>query len=86
MGTADKTYYLDENGKVTTDEEKAATVLINKGQDIPKEMVERYGIGKSKAKAEDADTEDTADTETSAPTKKASTSKANKAAKPASNK
>lgn len=46
MGTADKTYYLDENRELTTDQEKAAFVLINKGQDVPKEMADKYGIGK----------------------------------------
>ncbi len=50
MGTADKDYFLDENGKVTTDTEKAAIVLIRKGQDIPKEMADKYGIGKDKPK------------------------------------
>lgn len=48
MGTADKDYFLDENREVTTDEEKAAFVLIRKGQDIPKEMADKYGIGKEK--------------------------------------
>lgn len=48
MGTADKDYFLDEDRKVTTDTEKAAIVLIRKGQNIPKEMADKYGIGKEK--------------------------------------
>lgn len=46
MGTADKDYFLDENRELTTDEEKAAFLLIRKGQDVPKEMADKYGIGK----------------------------------------
>jgi hypothetical protein len=47
MGTADRDYFLDENRELTTDEEKAAFVLIRKGQDIPKETADKYGIGKT---------------------------------------
>ncbi len=50
MGTADKDYFLDEDRKLTTDNAKAAFVLIRKGQDIPKEMADKYGIGKEKPK------------------------------------
>lgn len=58
MGTADKDYFLDENRELTTDEGEAAYVLIRAGQEIPKEMADKYGIGKvaqpaeAKAKAE----------------------------------
>lgn len=54
MGIADKDYFLDENLKLTTDEDKAAFVLIRKGQEIPKEMADKYGIGKPKAEAKAA--------------------------------
>jgi hypothetical protein len=46
MGTADQDYFLDDKGEVTTDTEKAAMLLIRKGQDIPKDMADTYGIGK----------------------------------------
>lgn len=79
MGTADKTYYLDDDGKVTTDEEKAAVVLINKGQEIPKEMADQYGIGKGKSAkaASETDSDESADEG-----EKASGPKSNKAASP----
>lgn len=50
MGIADKDYFLDEHRQLTTDEAKAAFVLIRKGQEIPKEMADKYGIGKTKEK------------------------------------
>lgn len=46
MGIADKDYFLDENRELTDDEGKAATLLIRKGQEVPKEMADKYGIGK----------------------------------------
>jgi len=46
VGTADKDYFLDVEGNVVTDEETAHQLLIRKGQEIPKEMADRYGIGK----------------------------------------
>jgi hypothetical protein len=46
QGTADKDYFLTLEGKVTTDEEKAHSLLIRKGQDIPKDIADKYGIGK----------------------------------------
>lgn len=46
MGTADQDYFLDDKGEVTTDTEKAAILLIRKGQDIPKDMADAFGIGK----------------------------------------
>lgn len=88
MGTADKDYFLDGDGKVTTDQDAAATLLIRKGQDIPADMAEQYGIGKSskaKATAEGTVPETDAATATDS-TEKASRAKSNKAAKPASNK
>lgn len=45
MNTADKDYFLDKNRKLTTDENKAAFVLIRKGQEISVEMAEEHGIG-----------------------------------------
>lgn len=53
MATADKTYYLDENQELTDDQEKAAFVLINEGQEIPRDMADKYGIGKVAQDAED---------------------------------
>lgn len=79
MGTANTTYYLDKDGKVTTDPQKAATILINEGQEIPKEMADKYGIGKAAGESPAASTAtDTA--------QKAEKPKANKAKKPAENK
>jgi hypothetical protein len=76
MGIADKDYFLDENRELTTDEEKAAFVLIRKGQDIPKEMADKYGIGKVTP---------TDEVEAEKPVK-ASKASANKSAKPAEDK
>jgi hypothetical protein len=44
MGIADRTYYLDKDRQLTADPDKAAFVLVNKGQQIPKEMAAEYGI------------------------------------------
>jgi hypothetical protein len=51
MGVANKTYYLDQNRELTEDQSKAAFVLINEGQEIPKEMADQYGIGKDTGSA-----------------------------------
>jgi hypothetical protein len=74
MGVADRDYFLDDAGNMTADEEKAAFVLIRAGQDIPKEMADKYGIGKSAKTASEDEGE------------KASSPDSNKAAKPKSNK
>src|SRR3954469_23223768 len=86
MGPADKDYFLDANGNVTEDQEQAATLLIRQGQDVPKEMADKYGIGKvaqtegaAPANAEGADEPDAA-------VEKADKPASNKAAKPKSNK
>lgn len=92
MGIADKTYYLDAEGNLTEDPVKAATILINEGQEIPKEMAEKYSIGKvaqpdGEARQTDtakAKTETTADAVAGDP--KASKPAANKATKPAKDK
>jgi hypothetical protein len=76
VGTADKDYFLDAEGNVTTDEEAAHQLLIREGQDVPKEMADKYGIGKV------AQTEE----ETAEPVKKAAKSSENKAEKAAENK
>lgn len=73
-GTADKDYFLDLDGKVTTDEAKAHQLLIRKGQEIPKEMADRYDIGGSKKSAPAEDGE------------KAAKPATNKSARPAQNK
>ncbi len=77
VGTADKDHFLTAEGEVTTDESEAHQLLIRKGQEIPKEMADKYGIGKTE-KAEKA-------AEPSAP-KKGAKPAANKSAEPASNK
>lgn len=51
---ATKDYFLDDNGKVTTDQEKAATLLIRKGQEISKEMSDKYPEVKGVKADEDA--------------------------------
>lgn len=42
--TADKDYFLDEQGKVTTDSTKAAHWLAKKGGIISIEVQDKYGI------------------------------------------
>lgn len=75
MGIADKDYFLDVDGNVTTDEQEAHQLLIRQGQNIPKEMADKYDIGKTNKSAEkDADGE------------KASGPASNKAAKAKENK
>lgn len=93
MGVANKTYYLDENRELTEDQSKAAFVLINEGQEIPKEMADQYGIGKdtgSASKVAQADATATTDGATAADeaagAPKSTKSSANKAARPAKNK
>lgn len=78
VGNADKDYFLDVEGNVTTDEETAHQLLIRKGQDIPKDMADKYGIGKV---AQDEETEEAAK-----PAKKSAKSSENKAEKSAENK
>lgn len=52
---ADKDYFLDEQGNLTDDDQKAATVLIRKGQEIPADMAEKYDFGKVAQDEEAAD-------------------------------
>lgn len=77
MGIADKDYFLDANRNLTDSEEERAFVLIRAGQEIPKEMADKYGIGKVAQEAGAADDEETV---------KAAKPAANKAVKPAKNK
>lgn len=93
MGTADKTYYLDAGGNLTEDSQKGATILINEGQEIPKEMADKYGIGKVAQPEGEARVTDTARatkpetvTDAVAGDAKASQPAANKAKKAAKNK
>jgi hypothetical protein len=76
MGKADQDYFLDVEGNVTTDEKKAHQLLIRKDQDIPKEMADKYGIGKVAQKEEESDGK----------TVKSAKPSANKSEKPANNK
>lgn len=55
---ADKNYFLDAEGNLTTDEEAAATRLINQGQEVPKHMADKYGIGKVAQEAAEAEVEE----------------------------
>lgn len=82
MAVADKTYYLDENKELTTDQEQAAFVLINKGQEIPRDMADKYGIGKV---AQEGET-DAAEGDESSVEEKAAQPSANKSKKPTENK
>jgi hypothetical protein len=87
MGTADKDYFLDAEGNVTTDEEAAHTLLIRKGQDIPKDMADKYALGKKGTKASAMADESAADeTDTSDGGEKASSPSANKKARQPRNK
>jgi hypothetical protein len=76
VGTADQDYFLDIEGNVTTDTEKAHQLLIRAGQEIPKQMADDYGIGKVAQKDEKAEKE----------TVKSAKPSANKAEKAAENK
>lgn len=76
MGIADRDYFLDDSRNLTDDPVKAAFVLIRKGQDVPKEMADKYGIGKVTPTAEVEAKE----------TVKASKPAKNKSAKPAEDK
>lgn len=74
---ADKTYYLDSTGELTTEEPSSGFVLINEGQEIPKEMADRYGVGKVATVEEEVAEEKTV--KSAKPTKNKSMSpKANK--------
>lgn len=77
---------MTENGEVTTDETEAATLLIRKGQDVPKEMADKYGIGKvaQEAGPEAAASEKKTDSKTVS--EKAAAPAKNKAKAPAKNK
>jgi hypothetical protein len=84
MGQANQDYFLDADGNVTTDEQEAATLLIRKGQDVSKDMADKYGDALSgkvarQSVADEADAED-------APDEKAATKSANKKASPSKNK
>jgi hypothetical protein len=81
MGIVDKTYYLDKEGNVTEDPKKGATILINEGQEVPKEMVDKYGIGKVAQ-----DDEAAGDEGESSNTVKSAAPKSNKAKSSAKNK
>lgn len=83
MGKADKDHFLDAEGNVTTDENEAAFLLIREGQDIPKEMADKYGIGKVAQEGEQAAAEDSSE---STVTEKAAKPSANKSKKPTENK
>ena len=50
---ADRDYDLDAEGNLTDDPSTAATHLIRKGQEVPKEMADKYGIGKVAQEAEE---------------------------------
>lgn len=43
MRIADNTYYLDEDGKVTTDEGLAKVQLVVAGSPIPGYILDKYG-------------------------------------------
>ena len=79
--TADQDYFLDDKRELTTDEGKAALLLIRKGQEVPQEMADKYGIGKVAQKDEA-----TADTVTDDESEKAAEPSANKAKSPGKNK
>jgi hypothetical protein len=56
--TADKDYYLDRDGKLTTDASKANSLLVRKGMEISPRLADQYGIGgkATTATSNDADT------------------------------
>lgn len=43
---ADRHYWLDKDGNVTTDEAKSHLWLVREGSPISKEIADKYGIGK----------------------------------------
>ena len=83
MGKADKDHFLDASRELTDDPEKAAFLLIREGQEIPKEMADKYGIGKVAQEGEQAAAEDSSE---STVTEKAAKPSANKSKKPTENK
>lgn len=79
---ADKHYFTDKDGKLTTDSTEAAQWLVREGSPISKEVQAKYGIPlKGTApKADKAKDDDDIDGE------KASSPSSNKSAKPKANK
>tara|TARA_R110002020_G_scaffold34640_14_gene105216 strand:+ start:1875 stop:2129 length:255 start_codon:yes stop_codon:yes gene_type:complete len=49
--TSNKRWYLDANGKATTDESVAETLLVGDGGEIPLERAKELGLVKDKPKA-----------------------------------
>lgn len=78
MQIADKNYFLDAEGKLTTNEEDARIRLINEGQEIPAEMAAEYDFGGKVAQKDAAPAPEAADAEAPA---KASAKKTSKGAK-----
>lgn len=78
-GVADQDYFLDANRELTTDPDQAAFLLIREGQDVPKEMADKYGIGKVAQTDEKAAAEEPV-------LEKAAKPSANKSKKPTQNK
>ena len=83
VGIADKHYWLDEEGNVTTDEAKSHIWLVREGSPITKDVADKYGIGK--VAQEDAE-EVTEDADASPDEEKATKPSANKSKKPTQNK
>lgn len=52
---ADKDYFLDEEGNVTDNEEKAATLLVRAGQEMSKEVADKVGAMPDKVAQDEAD-------------------------------
>lgn len=76
---ADKDYFLDEEGNVTDDESKAATLLIRAGQEMSQEVADKVGSQPDDGKvAQEGEAEDAE--------AKAAKPASNKKAAPSSNK
>ena len=85
MKVADKDYYRDEDGNVTSDESKAATLLVREGQEMTAEVEELIG-GADKAEDKKVAQESEEDAEADEAAKKSSKPAANKKASPSKNK
>jgi hypothetical protein len=65
---ADKNYFLDEDGNVTTDAAQAARLLVYKGQPLDERTAAKYGFNTKVSRKTEADEKDESDAKGTAPT------------------
>ena len=81
MGIADKDYFLNANGELAENEEDAATLLVRAGQEVSKDMADKYGIGKVAQGETDGGAPDAKAAESATSNKAAKSPATNKGAK-----